>query len=203
MAEDTCGRWRCAAGYRSFGNIFAVRARRRLHIFAPFLFFAKRGAVNAVWVCAFQARMCAPLLPPSRHATATMSTTDAASVLGLESYIGPLGDMTVAKPKIQQSFDHCQLNPARLELKRRLRAGSFEGGHVDLARQLLERIKSLQRMRDQRDRRRRCVEEGRQVRMSCTAVSLFFSLCRQSRTTVPRRQFTLATVLSSRLAQQL
>lgn len=90
---------------------------------------------------------------------------DAASVLGLESYVGPLGDMSNPKPRVQQSFDHNLLSPARLEIKRGLSAGFFEGSHVDLARQLLGRIKNLQRTRDERDRKRRLGEKEKQVCM--------------------------------------
>lgn len=149
--------------------------RRRLHIFATFLFSAKKGLSEIRMECF--SRFCAPIRPRSTSITRTAHTStmdvhgvhgvqdvrDAASVLGLQSYVGPLTDMTIAKPRVQQSFDHNLLNPARVEIKRGLRANDFEAQHVDLARELLRRIKDLQRKRDERDRKRLLREKEKQV----------------------------------------
>lgn len=146
-------------------RVFSADASYICHFFI----FCKKGGsvfflsgIVPLFCCTFET-------PNSCHSTTVVQ--DVASVLGLKSYVGPLGDMTIAKPRVQQSFDHHLLNPARLEIKRGLSAGFFKGGHVGLASQLLWRIKDLQRKRDERDRKRRLSEKEKQVCMSCTTVS--------------------------------
>lgn len=95
-------------------------------------------------------------------AMSTMDVTDAASVLGLESYVGPLGDMT-KKVDIPRSFDHQALEPARGELKQGLRVGRFEEQHAELAQQLLGRIKKIRKARQDRDRMRVVSLQRKQV----------------------------------------
>ncbi|CAB1100915.1 unnamed protein product [Ectocarpus sp. CCAP 1310/34] len=84
----------------------------------------------------------------------TMDVQFAASVLGLESEVGPLGDMT-SEVRVAQDFNHELLEPALQELKSALRVGRFEGQHVALAEKLLDRIKKLLQTRRERDRVRR------------------------------------------------
>lgn len=133
----------------------------------PFLFanWQKRGAVNAIRGVTF-CLIFSRFLPPAAageqqgsifYAAGAMSTMDvqfAASVLGLESDVGPLGDMT-SEVRVAQDFNHELLEPALQELKSALRVGRFEGQHVDLAEKLLHRIKKLLRTRRERDRVRR------------------------------------------------
>lgn len=91
-----------------------------------------------------------------------MGEQNAASVLGIKSYVGPLGDMTV-EARVDQAFNHELLDPALKELKDGLHVGRFEGQHVALAQKLLGRIKKLRRARRERDRVRRVIAEKIQV----------------------------------------
>ena len=156
-----------------------------------FFIFCKKGAQrNPVYgllfpvLCPYSARYSS--ITRTAH-TSTMDVRgvhgvrDAASVLGLKSFVGPLGDMSIPKPIVQQSFDHHLLNPARREIRHGLSANSFEESHVDLARQLLGRIKGLQRKRGERDRKRSLKKKEREVsqqdetRQSRAQLSLYSS----------------------------
>lgn len=93
-----------------------------------------------------------------------MYVKDAASVLGLQSDVGPLGDITV-KPRVAQDFDLSILDPALRELKYGLDVGLFDGQHVVLARQLRDRIKRVRKTCKERERLRRCAEEKQASRL--------------------------------------
>ena len=87
---------------------------------------------------------------------------DAASVLGLKSYVGPLADMTDQK-RVAKAFDHGRLEPAVGELKTKLKQGCFEGSHAELAVALRERIMKFVRIRKDRDRKRQAKATVKQV----------------------------------------
>lgn len=95
-------------------------------------------------------------------AMSTMDEQNAASVLGIKSYVGPLGDIT-SNDRVDKDFNHELLAPARQELKDGLDVGRFKGQHVDLAKKLLDRIKKLRKGRRERDRVRRIIAEKKQV----------------------------------------
>lgn len=153
-------------------------------LFAKNRFLAEKGAVNASRDCHSLGFPTPSLHASKRGSSCTagamstmgvhMGEQNAASVLGIKSYVGPLGDMTV-EARVDQAFNHELLDPALKELKDGLSVGRFEGQHVALAQKLLDRIKTLRRARRERDRVRRVSAEKIQVCLQ------------QSHATVPRQ----------------